>query len=633
MFIKKAQATTAKFLIIALAMICFVTSTQVSAQPSTTSLKLPPSLERELRLRGANAPRVIRFSDTVKADKLISASLRDTSAHELDSTMVRDSAIFTIDSVVSLSHKEWLDSMLAELPETEHTPEGLRFHYPYAMMLGTSRRQVPFDSSLPMKMDPVSKEDLPLFDALPMQQPMIRSSPQRYYVSLMFGVPYLPEISAKALLVNSSHTTIELGGAFAERNSDITALQEQWNITAHGIFSIPFSQENSGESIPMIDAEISSSSLTRSIHTKAVSTATALSRDNAEAIVSFGSLDAIKLTGSAGLHYFSDHIGTGLSERSGSLSSVFEHQPTDSSNRIRFSLIYNGASTTTDKLLLNGALGALTTELTLVSPTKQPFHWEVGLTFINMADAIASTSYLFPKLKIEQRLSPDLNVFLSLGRSATTQTFDRLYTVNPFYAPLLMNSGISIDSLLLRDDRRVSIDRYRIKLGSEYLLSSEDRLQFVISYYTRHNVLSFISSNDSGIVRYYPKAVDARIFSVDLSAGFVLQKNDRLNIATHFSSTLATETDKQLPYEPTFTSDISYHFGSISPKLFPSISCKFISREEKSLFFINLKGDYLLDNHWKLQVLVNNIFNTDGSFWETYTEYPRQIGVGINASF
>ncbi len=633
MFIKKAQATSAKFFIIAIAVICFVTSTQVNAQPSTTSLKLPPSLERELRLRGANAPRVIRFSDTVKADKLISASLRDTSARELDSTMVRDSAIFTIDSVVSLSHKEWLDSMLAELPETERTSEGLRFHYPYAMMIGTSRRQVPFDSSLPMKMDPVSKEDLPLFDVLPMQQPMIRTSPRQYYVSLMLGSPYIPEISAKALLINNSHTTIELGGSFADGNSDITALPEQWNITAHGIFSIPYSRENGGESIPMIDAEISSSSLTRSIHIKSRNTATALSRNNAEATVSMGSLDEILLTGSAGLHYFSDNSGTGLSERSGSFSSLLEHQTTDSSNRLRFSLAYTGASTTTDKLLLNGALGALTTELTLASPTKQSFNWEAGLTFINTADATASTSYLFPKLKIQQRFSPDLNAFLSLGRTAIPQTFDRLYNVNPFYAPLLTSGGISIDSLLLRDERRVSIDRYHVNLGIEYLLSSEERLQFVISYYARHNALSFFSVNDSGIISYYPKTVDARIFSIDLSAGFVLLKNDRLSIATNFSSTVATQTDAQLPYEPTFTSDISYRFGSISSKFFPSVSCKFISREQKSLFFVNLKGAYQLDSHWKLQVIMNNLFGTDGAFWDSYTEYPRQIGLGINASF
>ena len=230
-------------------------------------------------------------------------------------------------------------------------------------------------------------------------------------------------------------------------------------------------------------------------------------------------------------------------------------------------------------------------------------------------------------------MSPYFNVFLSLGRSATTQTFDRLYNINPFYAPLLTNSKLSIDSLLRQDDRRVSIDRYHVNLGLEYLLSYEERLQFVISYYARHNALSFFSSNDSGIIIYYPKAVDARIFSVDLSAGFVLLKNDRLSIATRFSSTLATQTDKQLPYEPTFTSDVSYRLGSISPKLFPSVSFKFISREQKSHFFVNLKGDYQLDSHWKLYVLVNNLFGTDGAFWETYTEYPRQIGLGINASF
>ncbi len=613
-------------------MICVVISTTVKAQPPSTSRKLPPSLERELRLRGANATRVIRFSDTVKADKLISASLRDSSGRELDSTMVRDSAIITIDSVVSLSHKEWLDSVLAELPETERTPEGLRFHYPYEMMLGTSRRQVAFDSSLPLKMDPVSKEDLPLFDALPMQQPIIRSSSHRFYASLMLGVPTVPDIAIKALLINSRNTTIELGGSFAERNSDLTALQEQWNITAHGIFTIPFSQEHNDETIPMIDAEISSSSLSRLIHKKSGNTIASLSRNNIETTASLGSLDAIKLTAAADLRYCSDNIGSGLTERSGAISSVFEHQQSDSSNRIHFLLAYNGASTTTDKLLRNGALGALTTELTLASSTRQAFHWEAGFTFINAADAIASTSYLFPMVKIQQRFSSDFNGFVSLTSSATTQTFDRIYTVNPFYAPLQSNSGLTNDSLLSQDGRRVSIDRFRINLGTEYLLSSEDRLQFVISYYIRHDALSFSALKDSGIIKYYPKAVDSRIFSFDLSAGFVLLKNDRFTIAAHFSSTLATQNDKQLPYEPTFTSDISYYFRSITPKFFPSVSCKFISRQEKSLLFINLKAEYLLDTNWKLQIIANNLFDTDGAFWDTYTEYPRQIAVGVSAS-
>src|SRR5258706_16454140 len=86
------------------------------AMTQTSPRPLPPSLQRELRLRQTRTARIVSYTDTIKAQTLISRSIRDSSSEELDSNMVGDSAVVVIDSSVSLSRKELLDSMLAELP-------------------------------------------------------------------------------------------------------------------------------------------------------------------------------------------------------------------------------------------------------------------------------------------------------------------------------------------------------------------------------------------------------------------------------------------------------------------------------------------------------------------------------------
>src|SRR5205823_4857555 len=113
----------------------------------TQPRRLPPSLERELKLKHSGKVRIIGFTDTLKAQNLIAQSLRDTSGEELDSLSVKDTAIITIDSSVSLTDKEWLDSMLAQLPEYEKTPDGIRFHYPADILIETNRKIVPPDTT------------------------------------------------------------------------------------------------------------------------------------------------------------------------------------------------------------------------------------------------------------------------------------------------------------------------------------------------------------------------------------------------------------------------------------------------------------------------------------------------------
>jgi len=94
---------------------------------------------RELRLRKGIAPRVVSFADTIKAKSILSRSFRDSVGRELDSAKVSDSVLVMIDSAVSLSQKELLDSMLAELPGFQKTPNGRYFCYPSPVLVEKKR--------------------------------------------------------------------------------------------------------------------------------------------------------------------------------------------------------------------------------------------------------------------------------------------------------------------------------------------------------------------------------------------------------------------------------------------------------------------------------------------------------------
>jgi hypothetical protein len=602
-------------------LVLLLATDKLLAQPSG-QLRLPPSLERELKLRGKGAPRVIRFSDTVKADKLISQSIRDTSGEELDSTMVHDSAIVVIDSAVSLSHKEWLDSMLAELPETERTPDGLRFHYPDEMMVNTTRKQVPFDESLPMKMDPVSKEDLPLFGSLPMQQPITTREPSRFSFTAGGGTPYLPQLSANALLLNQSQSTLEASGAFTERLSDVSAIKQQWGISLDGLFLLNPPVESDPK--PSISGRLSATSLSRDIADTTTSAYT-LFRTNLGLDVKLGTIEALKLSGAAKLTFFNDNVSTGISERSGKISLLLEKQATDSANRLSFGVDYDGASTTTDKLAGNTLLGVATIEAAISSNTLQSFYWKTGVSAIVASDISGSAIHVFPVITLHERLSHEWSIFAGVHHSASVRSFDELFAVNPFYTPLLTLSS---------DGRRVTIDKYMITAGTEYFLTPVDRLHFAVEFGKRQNDVSFAASAPSlPVVRYVTDTFDTKVLSLSLDGALLFFSNDRLTFSLKYTSTRSIADNTQLPYAPIAMSEASYSFGSLSDSFFPSVGIKQLSRNNKSLFFVNAAATYKLNPSWSLNGSINNILDTDGAYWDTYNEYPRTVVISVTGSF
>src|SRR5207302_2130159 len=129
-----------------------------------------------------------------------------------DSLNTRDTAIIVIDSSVSLTDKEWLDSMLAQLPEYEKTPEGVRFHYPADILIETNRKVVPPDTTLPSRMDPVTKEDLPIYGEMPMPRPFRQIPLPRTSIELGAGSPYIPRAEIQSMVLSNEKTAIELHG-------------------------------------------------------------------------------------------------------------------------------------------------------------------------------------------------------------------------------------------------------------------------------------------------------------------------------------------------------------------------------------------------------------------------------------
>ncbi|MBS1902686.1 MAG: hypothetical protein JSS75_03180 [Bacteroidetes bacterium] len=600
------------------------------AQPQT--LRLPPSLERELKLRGANIPRVIRFSDTVKADKIIAQSLRSNSGKELDSTMVHDSAIVTIDSAVSLSNKEWLDSMIAELPETERTPQGLRFHYPDRMMVTTARRQVPFDSSLPMRMDPVSKEDLPLFDELSTPKPVIAAAPPRYTLLVGVGTPYAPMIEAGAHVVSTDRSSIDVHGSYINRIASESPFANEWKAGATGIFSFPSEQIPLRDASPVLTARLGARSLSRDLVTDSGRIDAALTRSELGLRFDVGSTERLRASASADLSFFTDNAATGLSERHGAVGITMDHRASNSTLAYTIRLRYDGANAASS---LSGStgIGAATLSAGLLSASDQFIGWTAGASLILAADPVMNTTYLFPWLRASTQVTRDLSFYAELKQDATAGSYDELAARNPFYAPMQIAHDTLLRSLLTTDDRRAAIAKYQATLGASYFLSSDEYLRCTISFGTTHGALEFGSMQDSGaITRYYALPTDIHIAIFEADAAIEFFRNDRLTLDLRFASTRSVQDDKQLPFEPIVNAHASYTFGSLSEKLRPMLGVGILSRTTANYVFLNAGADYRIDERWSLGLRLENLLGSDGSFWVPYNENVRRARLTLSGS-
>ncbi len=613
-------------------LIFFSLSRDSVAQNAAQIRRLPPSLERELKLRKGGKIRIIGFTDTLKAQSLIAQSIRDSSSEELDSLSVKDSAIIVIDSSVSSTDKEWLDSMLAELPEYRMTPEGIRFHYPADILVETSRKTVPPDTTLASRMDPVSKEDLPLYDALPMPRPLQRTSFPKTSAELGVGVPYLPRIDINSRIVSNEKTSLYLNGKYRLTGSAEPAIKQFWQIGAQGNFAFPNASPSGAEQIPQLNIDAATGANKRRVISQIDSTSHSLSQTNFDADFVIGTPSQLKMRTHAFVSLLNDDIGSGNSENQAGVNIFLQKDITNSSFRLQFDAQYQGASSISN--VRSSSPNYFETKILLQQKENDPIRWSAGVSYLGGSDAGGSTSKFFPVATIRTRLSHSIEIGASFEPKPFLFGLRELLGENLFYSPAIVEISLSKDSLFRTDARRVVSEPIHLRAFINYFLSLDNELLGEFRFIKRNNEPVFNEHTDiQGHTIFDVIPMNTQRIELEAGGRIVLFVKDKLRASVLFRSPSNRENAQALQFVPTTQIQAVYQFGNISEKLIPQIEFINLSRVNHSFSFINIDAKYIFTPQFQLKFRAENILGSAGDFWTGYDEYPRSAWISAQYSF
>ena len=585
----------------------FVTLSSVAfTQTSPQIRRLPPSLERELKLRKGGKIRIVGFTDTLKAQSLIAQSIRDSSSEELDSLSVKDSAIIVIDSSVSLTDKEWLDSMLAELPEYRKTPEGIRFHYPADILVETSRKTVPPDTTLASRMDPVSKEDLPLYDALPMPRPLHRTAFPKTSVEFGVGVPSLPRAELQSLVLSNNVSAVEIDGKYFSTTAEAPAIKQYWKIGASGSFAFADTSILKGERVPQLDVSVSTGANTRLVESERAS----LSLMNLNARFTIGSLEKLKLESHEFYSLLNESFHSGRQEELVGITigltgeKIFPFElPTEYAIRIEY--ITNVAGLLEPKVLFNLFSSDLL-QLKVGAEFPIPTH----------GDQLP----ISPIIDIRKHLSNVLEIGASFEPENKLITKHDLTSQNLFYAATYPTGGITTEPI-------------HLNLFANCFLSLNNEFHAQLRYIERNTEPIFFSGKDSnGNIFFTTKPLNTRSIEFEVGGSILAFGKDKLRGSMLFRSASDRGSNITLPYIPTAQIQASYQFG-IWEKFIPQIEVMNLERPGHSFTFLNLDAKYIFSSQFQLKFRTENLLGNAGDFWTGYNEYPRSAWVSAQYSF
>jgi hypothetical protein len=596
-------------------------------QGSPQIRRLPPSLERELKLKHGGKIRIVGFVDTLKAQNIIAQSIRDSSSEELDSLTAKDSAIIVIDSSVSLTDKEWLDSMLVQLPEYKMTPEGIRFYYPADILVETNRKVVPHDTTLPSRMDPVTKEDLPLYDAFPMPRPLRQFSFPRTSIELGAGSPYVPRIDVASLVLSNERSAIELNGKFRTTSASDPAIKQFWNIGADGSFAFPQESIPPGQRTPQLDIQVSTGANKRLIVSQIDSAAHTLSESNLGADFIIGDPTQLKLSSHASVSLLSDDIGKGNTETGVNLGALLTKTILDSAYQIALDIHFQNASRISN--ISSQALSLFEPKLTFEQKSNDLFRWKVGISYLSGSDAGGSTSVISPLAAIRFRLSNDLEIGANFEPKPQLIGLKELLAENLFYSPNIEELVNPSSGMFSGDHRRIVTEPFHLNIFANYFLSLDNEVHGEFRYIVRNNEPVFDSSSDKmGHTIFITDLVNTDRVEFEAGGSVMLFTKDKFRASILFRSISVRDgIIKILPFEPTAQIQAAYQFGNISEKFIPQIELMELQRPNHNFAFINLDAKYMFSSAFQLKVRAENIFGSAGDFWTGYNEYPRSVWV------
>lgn len=586
------------------------------------SRRLPPSLEREMKLRKGSSTRVMTFSDTLKAKTRIAESIRNTSLQELDSTMVQDSAIIMIDSAVSLSHKEWLDDRIAELPEYRLTAAGPRFVYPLSILIDTRRRTIPFDSTLPQRMETVERERLTANEALPLTRPIAQEKPNWLLFNAGAGTVSLPSISAIAYPVKYLKAEVALQNniddAHAVRNLLLLGMSYDH------FFSVPHQRPD--VLIPQLHLDLSHSQTNRTIRTPFDSGGHSLTTTHLGASYLVGELAELRLATGGAIRILSDEVMGTLGETTTDLSLDLAHE--ERPYLYGFNVNFRAADEIDVSPRSSASLAMLGATFGLV--TEDKFKIGGGLAYAFTNDAVRSGGGFAPHAFLRWQQNPFLVLSASAARTYRLSTLADLTRTNLFYSPVLADSIFGTG-----DPRRVILEPLRIAANIEYTVSLVERLGVEVRYIMSEDepVFELFTDSATGSTAFAATPKDTRRFEAEARATFLLFKGDELNASVIFASSTITNEERSMPFAPTMNASISYRMKALAPTFTPVVEFIHLARPDKSISLLNGEASFGLSENISLFGRIENIFNAAGDFWTSYNEHPRSIIAGIRGRF
>ena len=605
-----------------LILLTLFTTGNVMAQIAPRERSLPPSLQRELKLRQGKTPRIVSFTDTVKAQTLISRSIRDSSARELDSTNVGDSAVVVIDSSVSLSRKELLDSMLAELPEYEITPSGGRFKYPPEILVETAKKTVPFDTTIYSHIEPVSRELLPYFDALPLPLPIAPRETKRFVIDAGVGVPSVPSVGVEWMFVSSDKTLATLFGNYLNRVGEVGVLKSHIHV---GVEANTLFANDNVTILPHLSGKIQTGSTRRLLITPNDSSSRAVANTNAEITFSVGDTKQLRLESMAHVNLFHEEAFGGVSEPSGKLGFSLIKDIDSTASRFVCNALYQGAGSISDTA---ASLSLWRADIAYHHFNIAPFEWSIGAKVSGGSDASDSQTSFLPIAEITFRPNDELSFGAAFAPQEQLMTLSSLLKRNLFYA-------LPLNNKLTNDPRRITTDNINVAAFASYFLSSDENIRGEVRFITRKNEVIFDKTIDSATKRtlFVTSAHDTRRIEAEIGARLLFFGSDQLAATLHFTSATSSHNNKALLYEPIFRVEASWAFHSVLEKLVPRLELVSIARKDRSLAFINAELHYPLTRFAKIKLRAENLFGGAGDFWDGYNEYPRSILISIRAGF
>lgn len=590
-------------------------------------------MQSEMRqLRAKQGSRAIVFRDTVRASQRARAAFNDSTAEFDTSAVFVDSALSVVDSGVSLTHKEWLDSLLVEIPEMSRFSDRIDFNYPQSIQTEPLKREVAIPTVDANRINPIPKENLPYFDQSPIPWTLTQGRRTSGYITAGGGDLHLPLVKLGLAHTLSDRLAFDLHGGY-QSLGEASAVRDHY--AANALMTAELGVESALEQYRATVLEVG-------LNVSGKRTDLILSPDStgehtlnnvlfgAKLAGNFAKPLYYEITGSFG-SFAEESRSKETESRYNSLIELIFDPGTDL--RIRGDVSLDGAG----KLGASAPSSALSaTSLRILAGQRKlgNLEWSGGLRFVSAQDMAGTRSRVMPQGFIRMPLNPRWEIGGTYEPKAIVASNFVLTSVNPFYSRSLdllgrqLNSGMAgFDTST--DVRRVVTDRINVGGFMNYMLSADDQIRTEIRYIERDDEPVFISAPsfdlETNTVRVISDVAKTRRLVVSSSANFLLFKRDVVTAGVEFRSATDRDRDDALPYEPTLSFTGGYSFNSIAPYLRPIAEFQYLSREDHAMAFINVGSEILLGEKLSANVRVENILNSQGDFWSGYNERPRAI--------